>query len=255
MKDLTVIIPVHEINEQTKPLLCKAVESIKNDGPLFIIGPKETLSKVKVFDELKETQITYINNEKAEIPSQINEAVKNVKTKFFTVLEFDDYFTSHYFENVKKYHEFYPNVDALMPLNEAVDFQNSEEGPVGYINEVFWASSFSNELGYLDEESVREFFGLNFTGTAFKKDVFVEVGGLKESMKMGFWQEFILRFLHNGKSVFVMPKVGYVHYLNRPNSLSEQYRKNISKEEAEWWAALSQQEYYYKTDRKKTYTK
>jgi hypothetical protein len=53
--------------------------------------------------------------------------------------------------------------------------------------------------------------------------------------------------------VFVIPKVGYFHLVNRNGSLADDYAKNMSDRESEFWVELARKEYLYKTDRKKTY--
>ena len=52
----------------------------------------------------------------------------------------------------------------------------------------------------------------------------------------------------------MIPKVGYNHSLGRKNSLVEQYKAEISKEESQWWFDLAKREYFYKEDRKKEYS-
>ena len=86
-----------------------------------------------------------------------------------------------------------------------------------------------------------------------KKDDFLSIGGLKESMKMTFWYEFILRALKYGLTTFVIPKVGYLHTINRQDSLSDEYSKTLTEEEATWWIDLAKKEYFYKEDRNKVY--
>ena len=55
------------------------------------------------------------------------------------------------------------------------------------------------------------------------------------------------------KDVFVIPKVGYFHLVNRNGSLATDYAQNMSDRESEFWVELARKEYLYKTDRKKTY--
>jgi hypothetical protein len=65
----------------------------------------------------------------------------------------------------------------------------------------------------------------------------------------------LLRLTNKGKKVFVMPKVGYVHMLGREGSLMEQYREQMDADESKFWFDTAKQEYFYKDDRNKTYTK
>jgi hypothetical protein len=58
---------------------------------------------------------------------------------------------------------------------------------------------------------------------------------------------------HNDKKVFVVPKIGYEHYLNVHNSLSSTFI-TMNTEELDFWFTTAQEEYVYKNDRKKNYT-
>ena len=257
MKDLTVIIPVHIFDDTVKGMLETAVDSVDNQAKIIIVCPKKVFSEIEKIEKYStDSNIELVQSTKDDFCSQVNTAVKNnCKTEYFTVLEFDDKFTPNFFNNAEVYTSTYKNVFGFLSLVEAVDFEHKDAGPIGYINEVFWASSFSEVLGYLDLDSVMNFLSINATGAIFKTTEFIEIGGLKPSIKIAFWHEFLLRAIHKEKKMFVIPKVGYVHTINRPDSLSDISQKTISEEEAEWWVELAQQEYYFVKDRKKTYEK
>ena len=59
----------------------------------------------------------------------------------------------------------------------------------------------------------------------------------------------------NGKKIYVVPKVGYIHSLNRKNSLSDIYTETISNEEADFWVECAKKEYMFKNDRNKKFEK
>lgn len=256
MKDLTVIIPVHKYDESIKTMLDKALESFNkanssNEASLIIVGPTKI---VKELSEIyKDTQIQYVETKKSDFSSQINAAAKAVATKYFSILEFDDEYTENWFKNVETYINASYDVSVYLPLTEIVMADHPERGSVGYVNEAVWASSFSDEIGYLDLDCLQEYMNFNTTGGVFKTEDFLGIGGLKTSMKLSFWYEYMLRSVYNGKKIFVIPKVGYKHLLAREDSLSSEYNTNMGEKEADWWIDLAKKEYYFKTDRKKTY--
>ena len=255
MNKITTIIPLNKFDEEVKAMLEMAVKSHlvtskNNPADLMFVGPKEVLDKVR---ELKLTEAQYVENENAWFSAQVNVAAKNVKTEYFAILECDDEFTPIWFDNVAKYIETGDDVSVYLPLTEVYDFQNKEKGPVGYVNEAVWASSFSEKLGYFDNECLQDYLLFNTTGGVFKTKDFIEVGGLKESIKLSFWYEFLLRAINKDKKIFVIPKIGYFHMVNREDSLATDYSKNMSDRESEFWVELARKEYLYKTDRKKTY--
>lgn len=255
MAQITTIIPVHKFDDEVKTLLEASVKSFvetskNNPSDLIFVGPKEVLEQVKALN-LHEAE--YVENENAWFSAQINVAAKKVKTDYFAILEYDDEFTPIWFDNVVKYINTGDDIAVYLPLTEVFDFQHKEEGPIGYVNEAVWASSFSEKLGHFDNECLQDYLIFNTTGGVFRTKDFIEVGGLKESMKLSFWYEFLLRAINKKKDVFVIPKVGYFHNVNRSDSLASDYARNMSDRESEFWVELARKEYLYKTDRKKTY--
>ena len=255
MNKITTIVPVHKFDDEVKTLLETAVKSFvetskNNPSDLMFVGPKEVLEQVKAMNL---GEAVYIENENAWFSAQINAAAKKVKTDYFAILEYDDEFTPIWFDNVVRYINTGDDISVFLPLTEVFDAEHKEMGPVGYVNEAVWASSFSEKLGYFDNECLQDYLIFNTTGGVFKTKDFIEIGGLKESMKLSFWYEFLLRAINKEKNVFVIPKVGYFHLVNRNGSLEDDYAKNMSDRESEFWVELARKEYLYKTDRKKTY--
>ena len=255
MTQITTIIPVHKFDDEVKTLLEASVKSFvetskNNPSDLMFVGPKDVLEQVKALN-LHEAE--YVENENAWFSAQINAAAKKVKTDYFAILEYDDEFTPIWFNNVVEYIKTGDDIAVYLPLTEVFDYQHKEEGPIGYVNEAVWASSFSEKLGHFDNECLQDYLIFNTTGGVFRTKDFIEVGGLKESMKLSFWYEFLLRAINKKKDVFVIPKVGYFHIVNRNGSLATEYAQNMSDRESEFWVELARKEYLYKTDRKKTY--
>lgn len=248
MKDLTIIIPLKDLkNEEEIKMLDKAILSA-GDNNILIVGPKDTLNKVQ------NSKVNKLVNtgDNFDYQHQVNMAVDEIKTKYFSVLEFDDYYSQTWFDNVEKQISVdSEGISVFLPLTEIVDIEKNEV--IGYSNEVFWASSFSETIGVPDMESMLNYLSFNTSGAIFDKDTFVSLGKLKESMKLVFWYEFLLRCLYNNKPMYVIPKVGYYHIVNREDSLSNEYSKSISAKEAEWLVDLAKKEYFFKKDRNKTY--
>lgn len=257
MKDLTVIIPIDKLDESTKPLFDKAYESFAeqaNGARVIVVGPKAELDKLKGEEGERNKVFVFVENEDVNLPKQINTAVAEVKTKYFSVLEYDDTYSKHWFENVEKWIESNPGLFAYLPIDEVLDAKQ-EGNIVGYLNEPVWASSFSEKLGYFDTDSLMNYVNVNCTGGVFEKDTFIEIGGLKESIKLSFWYEFLLRANYKSKKIYVVPKAGYKHTINREGSLLDTYSKTMTQQEADWWLNLAREEYFFKKDRQKTYQK
>ena len=87
--DLTVIIPVHVLeSDDDKQLLLSAIESVYNQKnellpkEVIVITKKDTKKEIKT-----DRPVRFVLNDESfdNIQSQINTAVKEVKTSFFLV--------------------------------------------------------------------------------------------------------------------------------------------------------------------------
>ena len=247
LKGLVVIIPVHEFNDEIKGMLENAIASVPKGIEIRIScknGIKDNIEKgIK-----KNKNIVFFEKEDelSDFCSLVNNAVKG--SEYFSILEFDDTYSPIWFDNFKMYKDFFSDVSIYLPLNDLVDASNGNKY-VGVGNEAPWASSFSNEIGYIYNDCLQNFFDFYMPGGIFRTSYFEEVGMLKPSIKLTFWYEFLLRFTNKGKKIYVIPKIGYTHVLGRPGSIFDEYKNTISPEESEWWVKLAKKEFHFKEDR------
>jgi hypothetical protein len=259
--DLTVIIPVHSVaDEKFNDLLTGALNSIENNNVhpsnVMIVrcGCSEVKEVLNDFDTSKYNfHITVLENITGKsFQNQINYAAKNVTTKYFSFLEFDDEYSVNWFKNVKQYTEAYPDIDMFLPIVTDV---TSENNFVGFTNEAAWAYNFSDTLGQIDHEVLNEYPNINPDGMVVKTEVFNSVGGYKPSIKLTFNYEFLLRFTNGGRNIMVIPKIGYKHVNMRPGSLFWLYKNGgvpemlITPEEAKFWMDAAKKEFFYTEDR------
>ena len=256
--DITVILPIHKYEEAYDSMLHDAVETLRYSGKnkevtLMVVAKKADFDKYTSLDKRSVKFVEVSEDESASFQHLVNKGVNECKTEYFTVLEIDDKFTENAFNNAENYLNSEYRASIMLFLTEAVDYDTRENGSIGYLNEAAWANGFSEVIGTIDAESISEYFSFNMTGSIIRKDDFLSIGGLKESMKMTFWYEFLLRAIKYGLTTFVIPKVGYIHTINRQDSLSDIYSKELTNEEATWWIDLAKKEYFYKEDRNKQY--
>lgn len=254
MENLTIIIPIEYLDtDEKKKLLINALSSVDNSN-VIIVGDKKAINGLSEIDLTNFIFTTIINTSRNNnYASHVNFALKSVKSDYFSVLEYDDIYSNIWFKNLKTYIENDINdTFAYLPLTEIVDYQTKES--IGYANEAVWASSFSDEIGYFDLQSIENYLNFNTSGAVFKTSDFLSLGGLKSSMELVFWYEFLMRALYKGKKVFVIPKVGYYHFVNRHGSMTNNYAETMTEKEADWWIDLAKKEYFFPQDRKKTYT-
>jgi len=238
MKELVVIIPMHEFGKENIELLNKAVDSVPNEINVLLSIPKGTDGKK--LKGISDRLGVVCESEGSSFAELVNAAVNNIEEKWFSILEFDDTYTPIWLENVKKEIEFKPSVSVFMVLEDITDFNNGRY--IGFGNEAAWASAFSNEIGYIDNECLQNYFDFYMTGSIFNTADWKEVGGLKPQIKLTFWYEWLLRATNKSKQVYVIPKVGYNHTLGRKNSLVEIYKSTVNEKESQFWFDLAKRE-------------
>ncbi len=258
--NISIILPVHELDEVTKELFLNAIKSVEAQkvlpDELVIVVPadSEVSTYVKSLDygAIKDI-ITIVENEgETDFANQVNLGVSKAKSTWISILEYDDEFANIWFKNVVEYTKAYPNVGLFMPIIVDVDPNGSF---ISFTNEAVWATSFSDELGILDLNALLAYQNFNIDGIVIKKAFFEEYGGFKPSIKLTFIYEFLLRMAFKDVRIMTIPKFGYKHVNQRPNSLFANYKNTINPVEARWWLSQAKKEYYFEKDRKITYEK
>lgn len=252
-KNILVVIPLHEFNENVEQMLKNAVNSVPSDYNVHISTTNSVYEEygehiLNLFSDRNLSIYYNSENENSDFCTLVNNSLDK-DSEWFSILEYDDTFNANWFSNVETYIDYKSDVSVFLPLTELIDYSNGSF--IGYGNEAPWASSFSEEIGYIDNECIQQYFDFYMTGGVYNTKDFKDVGGLKPSMKLTFWYEFLLRITNNNKKVYVIPKLGYNHVLNRENSLYDYYQKNVSEDEGKFWLELAKQDYLYKSERSK----
>lgn len=245
-KDMSVIIPMHDFSKENLELLDGAIDSVPQGVEIVLSVPKGTKKNIT-----KKANVLVNEGDGTSFQDLVNNAVMHIDKKWFSILEFDDEYTSIWFDEAEKYINSDPSTSVFMPLEDIIDFKDGSF--IGYGNEAPLAASFSNDLGYLDFESLSNFYDFYPTGSIFSTSDFKNVGLLKPHVKITFWYEWLLRATRLGKKVYVVPKVGYIHSLNRDGSLTETYRKEVSNKETTWWFDLAKKDCHFKEEKEPNY--
>ena len=191
---ISVVLPVHQLDEQTKTLFNNAVQSVKvqtvKPDELVIVVPKgsEVATYIKSLDFGDfASNITIAENDgETDFASQIDFGVKTSKSDWFSILEFDDEYANIWFKNVVEYRAAHTDVEIFMPIVVDVDASGQF---IGLTNEAVWAQSFSDELGILDNNALLAYQNFNIDGIVMKKSVYENFGGFKSSIKLTFIYE------------------------------------------------------------------
>lgn len=256
--NISVILPVHELNEATKLLFSNAINSVKDQtvrpDELVIVVPKgsEASSFVKAFDygDYKDSITIAENDGKTDFASQINFGVEQAKSEWISILEFDDEFAKIWFKNVVEYRAAHTDVDIFLPI--VVDVDSSQQF-IGFTNEAVWANGFAEQLGYLNNDALLTYQNFNSDGMVMKKSTYQKFGGFKTHIKLTFIYEFFLRMTFKSTKIMVIPRFGYKHVNQRPGSLFATYKETLDPVEARWWMSTAKKESFMPKDREITY--
>jgi hypothetical protein len=254
--DITIILPIKSaVTRDFEDYFEKAIQSIKNQK----IGVKELLivatQEEKLNSHLDSFDFGDINMRKLiwdkepNFASQVNYGIENADSKWISIFEFDDEYANIWFDNVRKYMEYYPMVQAFLPVVVDTD----EKGTfAGFTNEAVFAANFAQEVGYLTNDILQDYQNFQTAGMVLRKDVVEEFGGFKSSIKLTFVYEFLLRLTYNSTSIMTIPRLGYKHTNMREGSLFWNYKFGQEKmldEEVKFWVQSAKKEYFFKEDR------
>jgi len=259
--DLSIILPIKtNLVKDFVELFGKSIESIQ----LQPIKPKELIivhsSEENLIDFLESYDFGDLNvrkikfEEEPNFSSQVNLGIEKSNTKWISILEFDDEFAKIWFKNVKSYIEVYPEVDAFLPIVVDVD---SKMVFAGFTNEATFAANFSQEMGYLTNETLLNYQNFQTSGMVFKKLIVEDFGGFKPSFKLTFPYEFLLRMTYNSAKIMTIPKIGYKHMNLREGSLFWEYKNGenkVGESEIQFWVSSAKKEYFFSTDRNIKYS-
>ena len=256
MEKLTHIIPLNEFNPSIEELLKNMLKSIEKQvtedkiNLVFVFPPKISDQVKGVLVDTEKIDVSYvINKGNTNYQNQVNLAVNEVQTEYFSILEFDDELSNTYEKNVFEYIKSYPDVDVFMCL---IVETNEKNEAIKLTNELVWSQQSVVEggvLGFLNPDTLNGYSDFKLSGASIKTESFKRVGGYKTNIELSFMYEFILRSLQNGLKIMTIPKVIYKHYMNREGSMFDTYLKNMNMEEKKFWFDTAKKEYNFNTER------
>ena len=253
---LSVILPIKSAKAKNfDDYFGKAINSLKEqkvDFEELIIVYTQEESLVTILDSYDFGNINVnklVWDKEPNYASQVSYGVENAKGTWVSLLEFDDEYSSIWFKNVKTYSEAYPDVQMFLPVVVEVD----EKGMfAGFTNEATFAANFTQEMGFLTNETLQDYQNFQTAGSVIKKSVFEDFGGFKPSIKLTFVYEFLLRLTYNSVSIMTIPKLGYKHVNLREGSIFWNYKNGENKmleDEVKFWIQTAKKEYFFTDDR------
>lgn len=260
---LTVIIPIHILEEYEFTLLTHAINSLNNQKStnfkvIFVVSEQVETQKLKIQELCKFEHIFELNSESDSYQQQINHAVLNVvDTEYFTVLQFDDAALPNWIARLETYIEQHPEDGVLMGLpHENLMKTDGTLEFMGYANRIAWQKS--SNFGYIEMEALKEAVratnivasvaGFSLAGAAYKTEMFVRAGGLKKGQEYFFDYEFLMRIKQLGYKIYVIPKTMYISVFGRKGSITDDMQA-MDKGERYKWLMMANSEYLFTYDR------
>ena len=253
---LSIILPIKTSKTRAfDEYFPKAIDSIKNqkvefDELIIVHTPEEELTKIldsHDFGQIKVKRLVWEGE--PNYCSQVNYGIQNCESTWISLFEFDDEYSSIWFDNVKKYAEAYPEVQVFLPVVVETD----EKGLfAGFTNEATFAANFTQEMGYLNNETLHDYQNFQTAGCVIKKQVVEDFGGFKPSIKLTFVYEFLLRLTYNSVVIMTVPRLGYKHTNMREGSIFWNYKYGETKmidDEVKFWIQSAKKEYFFTDDR------
>jgi glycosyltransferase involved in cell wall biosynthesis len=253
---LSVILPLKSaVVKDFKDFFEKAIKSINSNSVgihelVIVHTPEEQLVNFIEefnFENLSVKKVLF--TESPNYSSQINEGIKNATGKWVSFFEFDDEYSSIWFKNVQEYINYYPEVDVFLPVVVDTD---DKGGFAGFTNEASFAANFTQEMGYLTNETLQTYQNFQSAGAVFKKESLDNFGGFKPSMKLTFVYELLLRLTYNSVKIMTIPRLGYKHLNLREGSIFWNYKYSTEKmleDEIKFWIQSAKKEYFFTEDR------
>ena len=259
--DLTIILPIKSaLAKDFEEYFGKAISSIQNQkvsvSELLIVATVEEQLNSYLdsydFGELKMRKVIW--DKEPSYGNQVNFGIESSNTKWVSLFEFDDEYANIWFDNVNKYINYYPHIQAFLPVVVDTD----EKGIfAGFTNEAVFAANFSQEMGFLTNDVLQDYQNFQSSGMVFQKSVYDDFGGFKSSIKLTFVYEFLLRLTYNSVQIMTIPRLGYKHTNMREGSVFWNYKFGNEKmvdDEVKFWVQTAKKEYFFRDDRTIKYT-
>ena len=258
--DVSVILPIKTATAKDfDDFFKKCIESLKIQkteiNELVIVHTNEE-KLTKLLDEFDFGSLNVLKLSWETDPSftkQVNYGISKSSSKWVSILEFDDEYSSIWFKNVKNYSEIYPEIQAFLPI--VIDVDNSGFF-AGFTNEATFASSFAQEMGFLTNEMLHEYQNFQTSGMVIKKETLEEFGKFKTNFKLTFSYELLLRLTFNSTRIMTIPKIGYKHMNLREGSIFWNYKNGseiMAEEEVRFWIDSAKKEYFFVDERALNY--
>lgn len=254
MKNITILLPIHQMGEDDAKMLQNALISIEdfyNDIKVIVICPTEIYKAMQFFEFGQKLEVKVLENKgDTDFVTQINLGIDECDTEWFSILEIDDTYKPIWLKSMNEYMKEFTEIDVFLPVVRDINDQGTF---LSFTNESAWAYGFTEKQGIIDNEVLLEYQNYQTSGGLYRTKKIKEIGKFKGNIKLTFTYEFLLRVTHNGLGIMVVPKIGYEHVNFRENSLFWAYKndelKKMTENEVKFWLETAKKEFFFKNKR------
>ena len=144
---------------------------------------------------------------------------------------------------------FRSDVDAFLPIVVDVDSKGTF---AGFTNEATFAANFTQEIGILTNETLLDYQNFQSAGMVASREKLIECGLIKNSFKLTFVYELLLRMTYHSFKIMTIPRIGYKHTNLREGSIFWNYKNGsdkMSDTEVKFWIDSAKKEHFFSEDR------
>ena len=169
MKNITIVLPIHKMDDYYKIMFDNAVSSLDNfynDVILMIVHPKKLKLDLEINPNLEVIYVTH--NKDYGFCSQVNEGISKCQTEWFSILEIDDEYRKPWLSSMNQYMDTYKDVDVFLPIVKDINLEGTF---LSFTNESVWAYGFCENQGFLDNEVLLDFQNYQISGGLYRTNV------------------------------------------------------------------------------------
>ena len=254
--DVSVILPIKSsLTRDFDEYFDKAIQSLKNQikqvNELVIVHTTEEqlVEKIKNYDFGTLNVKSYVWDGSPNYCDQVNFGIDKSISEWVSIFEFDDEYSKIWFTNVEKYINYYSDVDAYLPLVVDVDTKGVF---AGFTNEAVFAVNFTQEMGFLTNDTLHNYQNFQTAGMVIRKSIFEDYGKFKSTIKLTFIYELLLRLTYNSVKIMTIPRIGYKHVNFREGSIFWNYKngdEKLTEDEIKFWIQAAKKEYFFTSER------
>lgn len=211
----TVVIPLYNKRNYIKNTIQSVLNQTFKDFEILIVNDGSTDGSEEVVKTFKNSRIRLISQENKGVSEARNKGISEAKGEYIALLDADDYWYPHHLNSLKQLIELFPEAGLYGDRYEII-----------LQNKTARLSSLSEYI-QIEPVLIKDYFAESLadpilwtSATAFKKDMFYEIGEFDSNLRTAQDLDFFLRAALKFPVAF-HPKVGMRYFKDSENNLAK----------------------------------